>query len=149
MLAALLALVMILFDSRIALPEGINRPFPESLLFYPTIGFVVEILFHVLPLTLLLLLMTSIFKGLTFEQIIWPCILLVALLEPIFQTSFSLSGEYPWTAVIFIALHNFLFNFVQLALFKRFDFVSMYSFRLVYYLLWHIVWGVMRLQRLF
>jgi hypothetical protein len=148
-LAALLALFMILFDSRIVLPQDVNRPFPESLLFYPSMGFVVEILFHVLPLTLLLILLTSLFRGLTFEQIIWPCILLVALLEPILQTSFSFSESYPRTAVIFIALHNFLFNFIQLALFKRYDFVTMYSFRLVYYLLWHIVWGVMRLKLLF
>ena len=148
-LAAFLALIMIFFDSRIVLPQDVNRPFPESLLFYPTIGFVAEIIFHVLPLTLLLMIMTFLFKDLTFEQLIWPCILLVALLEPIFQTSFSLSKTYPWTAVIFIALHNFLFNFIQLALFKRYDFVTMYSFRLVYYLIWHIVWGVMRLQLLY
>ena len=148
-LATLLALIMILFDSRIVLPEDVNRPFPDSLLFYPTIGFVAEIVFHVLPLTLLLFLLTTLFKGLTFEQLIWPCVFIVALLEPIFQTSFSLSEGYPWTAVIFIALHNFLFNFIQLTLFKQYDFVTMYSFRLVYYLLWHIIWGVIRLQLLF
>jgi hypothetical protein len=148
-LAVLLALVMILFDSRIVLPEEVNRPFPESLLFYPTMGFVVEILVHVLPLALLLPVASAIFKDLTFEQIIWPCILIVALLEPILQTSFSLSSSYPRTAVIFIALHNFLFNFIQLALFKQYDFVTMYSFRLVYYLFWHIIWGVIRLQLLF
>ena len=134
---------------RIVLPEDVNRPFPDSLLFYPTIGFVAEIIFHVLPLTLLLFLLTTLFKGLTFEQLIWPCVFIVALLEPIFQTSFSLSEGYPWTAVIFIALHNFLFNFIQLTLFKQYDFVTMYSFRLVYYLLWHIIWGVIRLQLLF
>ena len=148
-LATLLALIMILFDSRIVLPEDVNRPFPDSLLFYPTIGFVAEIIFHVLPLTLLLFLLTTLFKGLTFEQLIWPCVFIVALLEPIFQTSFSLSEGYPWTAVIFIALHNFLFNFIQLTLFKQYDFVTMYSFRLVYYLFWHIIWGVIRLQLLF
>ena len=148
-LAALFALFMIAFDSKIVLPQDVNRPFPDSLLFYPTIGFVAEIIFHVLPLTLLLLVTTALFKNLTFEQLIWPCILVVALLEPIFQTTFSLSRTYPWTAVAFIALHNFLFNFTQLALFKQYDFVTMYSFRLSYYLLWHIVWGVIRLQVLF
>lgn len=148
-LATLLALIMILFDSGIVLPEDVNRSFPDALLFYPTIGFVAEIVFHVLPLTLLLFLLTTLFKGHTFEQLIWPCVFIVALLEPIFQTSFSLSEGYPWTAVIFIALHNFLFNFIQLTLFKQYDFVTMYSFRLVYYLFWHIIWGAIRLQLLF
>jgi hypothetical protein len=148
-LAVLLALAMIFFDSRIVLPPDVNRPYPDSLLFYPTIGFVAEIFFHVLPLTLLLVILSALFKNLTFEQIVWPCIIFVALWEPVFQTRFSLSAAYPWTAVIFIAVHNFLFNFIQLALFKRFDFVTMYGFRLVYYLLWHIVWGVIRLRLLF
>lgn len=39
--------------------------------------------------------------------------------------------------------------YTRLALFKRYDFVTMYTFRLVYYLLWHIVWGVIRLRLLF
>ena len=57
-LAVLFGLVMMFFDSRVVLPENINRPYPDSLLFYPTIGFVVEILFHVIPLTELLFLAT-------------------------------------------------------------------------------------------
>jgi hypothetical protein len=31
----------------------------------------------------------------------------------------------------------------------RYGFLSMYAFRLVYYLHWHIVWGYLRLQLLF
>lgn len=148
-LATLFALIMIFADSKIILPEDINRPFPDALLFYPTIGFVVEILFHVLPLTVLLVLTTSLFKNLTFAQVIWPCILFVALLEPIFQTILGYSRPYPWWVMAFIALHIFLLNFTQLALFKRYDFLTMYTFRVVYYLLWHIVWGVIRLRLLY
>ena len=149
-LAALLALAMIAFDRWIVLPQDVNRPFPD---------FAALLSHHRLcgrnPLprpaahAAAAALLSALFKNLTFEQMIWPCILFVALWEPIFQTRLSLSEAYPWTAVIFIALHNFLFNFVQLALFKRYDFVTMYSFRLVYYLLWHIVWGVIRLRVLF
>ena len=145
----LFALVMILFDSQVVFPEDVNRPFPDALLFYPSIGFVVEILFHLLPLTLLLIVLTSLFNNLGFKELIWPSILLVALLEPFFQTVIGFSSTYsPWVTR-FVALHIFLLNFCQLAIFKRYDFVSMYSFRLVYYLLWHIVWGVIRLKLLF
>ena len=148
-LAVLFALLMIGFDSRIILPEDVNRPYPDALLFYPTIGFAAEIIFHVLPLTLLLLITTTLFKSVTFAQLIWPCIFLVALVEPILQTVWGYSRPYPWWVLALIALHIFLFNLAGLALFKRYDFVTMYSFRLVYYLLWHIVWGVVRLQLLF
>jgi hypothetical protein len=33
--------------------------------------------------------------------------------------------------------------------FRRYDFASMYSFRLVYYAYWHVAWGVIRLKVLF
>lgn len=148
-LAMLFAGLMIFFDSRVVLPADVNRPFPDSLLFYPTIGFVVEIVFHVLPLTLLLLLATFLFKNRSFESLVWPCIFLVALLEPIFQTWFGFSRPYPAWVLAFVAVHNFLLNFTQLALFKRYDFVTMYSFRLVYYLFWHIIWDFFRLRILF
>ena len=148
-MAALFALVMILFDSKIVFPEDINRPFPDSLLFYPSIGFVVEILFHVLPLTVLLIVLTLLFKNLGFEEIIWPCILFVALLEPVFQTALGFSRSYPPWVTGFVALHIFLLNICQLTIFKRYDFVSMYSFRLMYYFLWHILWGVFRLKLLY
>jgi hypothetical protein len=39
--------------------------------------------------------------------------------------------------------------FLQLYVFRRFDFASMYAFRLVYYAYWHILWGVIRLKVLF
>ena len=148
-LALLFALLMILVDSRFPLPEDINRPLPQALFFYPSIAFVVDILFHVLPLALILFVLTALPGNLSFERIIWPTILLVALLEPLFQTSLSVnrSGS-PWLTG-YIALHIFLINLTQLALFKRYDFVTMYSFRLVYYALWHILWGVIRLRILF
>jgi hypothetical protein len=70
-------------------------------------------------------------------------------LEPVFQTTLGFSRAYPSWVTGFVALHIFLLNLCQLAIFKRYDFVSMYSFRLMYYLLWHIVWGVIRLKLLF
>lgn len=148
-LGALLAAIMILFDSQVLLPEDVNRPYPAALLFYPTIGFVVEIIFHVLPLAILLFAATALFKSVTFEQLVWPCIFFVALLEPFFQTWWGFSRPYPWWVLGIVALIIFLINLAQLALFKQYDFASMYALRLVYYLLWHVVWGVIRLRVLF
>jgi len=91
----------------------------------------VEILFHVLPLTILLISLTSILKNISYSYIIWICILIVALLEPSFQAlPMASSNHFPLWAVTIVWLNIFLFNLSQLLIFKRYDFISMYSFRL-------------------
>ena len=147
--ALLFAAAMILADILIVFPADVNRLFPESLPFYYSIAFVVEVLFHLLPLSILLFFLNALPGELNFARIIWPCILLVALLEPAFQTVMGFSRVYPPWVTLFVAVHIYLFNVAQLAVFQRYDFVSMLSVRLVYYLLWHILWGMLRLRWLF
>ena len=53
--ATLLALAILIADLLIRYPQDTNVPVPQAFLFYPAIGFVVEIIFHVLPFGLLLL----------------------------------------------------------------------------------------------
>jgi len=146
--AMVLAGLMILVDSRVVLSEDINAPFPQSLLFYPAVGYAAEILFHVLPLFLLLTLATSFSKSLQFETVIWPCILVVALVEPVFQAR-PMIGQYPTWSVAYVFVNVWIISMVGLTMFMRYDFVSMVAFRLMYYLLWHIVWGHVRLKWLF
>lgn len=149
-LAALLGIIMILVDTRIIFSADMNILFPESLLFYPVIGFLAEILFHVLPLTILLATLNLILKNVNSETIILISIPIVALLEPIYQTmDMASSKQFPLWAVIYVGVHIFLFNLFQLLIFKKYDFVSMYSFRLVYYMFWHIGWGYLRLRLIF
>lgn len=76
--------------------------------------------------------------------------LIVALLEPTFQTLLlGSSNPYPLWAVAIFWLNLFFFNVFQLLIFKRYDFISMYSFRLGYYIFWHFIWGYIRLKLLF
>jgi hypothetical protein len=42
-----------------------------------------------------------------------------------------------------------LINLCQLLIFRRYDFISMYTFRIAYYMLWHVLWGYARLRLLF
>ena len=128
------------------LPADTNVPLPWSLLFYTVIGYVAEIVFHVLPLTILLAFFGPLFKKLNMPGLIWFCIFVVSLLEPIFQVG---SGQPLSFAQAYIGLHIFAINVLQLYVFRRYDFVSMVSFRLFYYLYWHIIWGGLRLQWLF
>lgn len=147
-LAIPFAMAITLVDLKVVFPNDLNVLFPQSLLFYPVMGYIVEILFHLWPLSLLIFFLGTFFKRMRYKIIIGISILTVALLEPIYQILFYV-GQYPLWAVVYIGLHIFLFNLVQLLIFKRYDFISMYLFRLVYYLLWHILWGYMRLKLLF
>ena len=149
-LAALLGLIMIFVDTRIIFPAEINILFPQSIVFYPAIAFFVEILFHVLPITVLITLLNSILKNSNLETISWISILIISVAEPIYQTLDMVSSKhFPNWAVVYVGFHIFLINLFQLLIFKKYDFISMYSFRLVYYLFWHILWGYMRLSWLF
>lgn len=147
-LAVPFAIVAISVDIKFPFPKDMNVAYPNSLFFYPAIGYVAEFVFHVLPFGLLYLLLGRVFSGTDEQRIIWVSLLSAALLEPIFQVAYA-SSEDSRGVLVFVAVHLFLINTAQLMLFKSFDFLSMYAFRLSYYLLWHIVWGYARLRILF
>ena len=145
--ATLLAVPIVIADFFLRYPKDTNVPVPQALLFYPAVGFVAEIVFHVLPLALLMLALSPLAQRFGIERIVWLGILLVAVLEPTFQTLFE-GSVFTWRAA-YTWIHVFAIAVLQLYVFRRFDFVSMYSFRLIYYAYWHILWGVVRLKVLF
>lgn len=147
-LAAPFAIAIILVDLKVIFPHDLNVLFPQSLLFYPAMGYIVEILFHLLPLSVLVFFFGTFFKKMSYKIMITASIITVSLLEPVYQI-ISYIGQYPLWTVVYIGVHISLINLVQLLIFKRYDFISMYSFRLVYYILWHILWGYMRIKFLF
>ncbi len=149
-LATALASAAVLLDLAIAFPADMNVPLPAALLFYPAIGFLVEVMFHLLPLTLLLFLLTKFSPALGTDRSIGISILLVSLLEPAYQAfAMASSGRFPPWAVACVGVLVLAVNFFQLLLFKRYDFFSMFAFRLAYYLVWHVAWGSVRLHLLF
>lgn len=146
-LATLLGIAIIVADLVLRYPEEINVPMPGALLFYPAIGFVAEIVFHVLPLALVLLVLTPLRGRLDVNRIVSISIVFVAVSEPIFQVMFE---ENPLSATaLYTGFHVFAIALLQLIVFRRYDFMSMYAFRLFYYAYWHIAWGVIRLEVLF
>jgi hypothetical protein len=146
-LATVLAVPIIVADFIIRYPQGMNVPLPQALLFYPAVGFVAEIVFHILPLVVLLLILTPLAGRFGAQRVVWLAILLVAVAEPTFQVLFEVK-TFTW-GLVYTWVHVFVFAFLQLALFKRFDFVTMYAMRLFYYAYWHILWGTIRLEVLF
>jgi hypothetical protein len=146
-LVAAFGCIAISVDYQLPFPEDINILFPASLLFYPGIAFVVEILFHIVPLSILLILSTYFFKNLKSKNYLYLSFLVIALLEPTYQVKFM--EGFPCWAMVITWFNLLLFNLTQLNYFRKYGFLAMYSIRLLYYLIWHIVWGGVRLEILF
>jgi len=142
--------IVILMDFSAPLPADINIAFPVSILFYPVIGLPAEIIFHVIPITLIsggLSLLRSSWPN---ERILLISLLIAALIEPVYHVfSMYMSGDYRTPLMIMIGIHILLFSLFQLYLFRRHGFFHMYLCRLCYYLIWHILWGALRLQLLY
>jgi hypothetical protein len=142
--AAILGFGMIIVDYLSHLPDDINILFPYSLLYYPFFGYIVEVLFHMVPLYLTLSLAKR-FTALKDSKIL-SCLFLVCVFEPIFQLGLGFSVQIPLWTTLYIGLNIFFINLFQLVSYWRIDFFSMYAFRLTYYLFWHIIWGNLRLS---
>lgn len=145
--ATILGVAIVVADLMIRYPEDTNVPMPRALLFYPTVGFVAELVFHVLPFTLFLLALSPLRHRLGVSRMVWISIVVTAAAEPTFQVLFK--GEPLRGASLYTWVHVFAIAFLQLQVFKRYDFASMYIFRLTYYAYWHIIWGMIRLEVMF
>jgi len=142
------ALPVIAIDFFGAFPRDINVSAPQSFVFYPVIALVAETAFHAAPLAILLLLASPLATRLGRQRTRWSCAGLVAFIEPILQTIWA-SPDTPAWATAYVALHVFAINLAILYFFGRFDFLTAYGFRVLYYLAWHIGWGAARLPLLF
>jgi hypothetical protein len=140
MLATLFAVVMILVDWHTRLPYS-HVPPPQSFLFYPVMAFVAEVMFHAVPLAILLIALGSWGKARDPGRLVSSCVFLSSCLEPIFQVSMRASEAALSLVDAYVGLHVYVFNLLQLVVFRRYDFVSMFAFRLIYYLYWHVTWG--------
>jgi hypothetical protein len=147
--ATTLAVPVILVDVLVGFPRDMNVLPPESLAFYPAIGFVAEIVFHIIPIAVLFVVLKPLFRRLPPSSLIWTCLVLTSLVEAGFQVVFGGTGEALSFLGAYVGVHLFVFGLCQMYVFRRYDFVSMYAFRIVYYLYWHIAWGTIRLDVLF
>ena len=137
------ALIAITVDSVFGFSEDLNVEWPASVLFYLMITLVAEVIFHLLPVAALVLVSSSQWSDRTFDTRSLRVIGVAALAEPTFQIIAD-----P-TLAAFVFPHVYLIGVTQLSLLRRFGYISMVAFRLSYYLLWHVLWGVARLELLF
>jgi hypothetical protein len=140
LLGGALGSMPVLIDLWQRFPEDINVLFPRSVLFYPTIGVLAEIVFHLLPATLLLVLFRA-----SIRKHPWVLVVLVAAVEPVFQVAFGLEANGLTLRDGLVFLEVFAFGLVQLRVFLKYGFFAMYVCRIGFYLTWHFWWGSMRL----
>jgi hypothetical protein len=131
-------------DLTIGFPAGINVALPEALLFYPSMGYLAQLALHVIPFALILATARLLFRSMSEDRRIWLAILLAASIESVFQITMSASQSS--LLPVFVSVHLFAFGTAELLLFRRLDFLAMYTFRLTYYVYWHLLWGWLRLQ---
>ena len=138
----LLAAAAIGSDLLLRYAEDTNVAMRDALRFYPAIAVFVEIAFHAVPIAVLIafLGMPTGFDA-TFWRIAIPVALIESVVQAVYATSISTS--------VFSAVHLMVFGVVQVWIFWRFGFMWMLGFRLAYYFLWHVAWGVARLKWLF
>lgn len=146
LLACVFAIPVVAVDLLGGFPEEINVRAPASLLFYPAIAFVAESVFHVIPLGVAATITGP--SGPPRRVRLIGVVLLIATLEPILQVAWGAGGSPTW-ANGYVGVHVFAFNLIGLWWFFRSGFLAMYLFRVVYYLTWHVAWGVLRLDLLF
>lgn len=135
-------------DVAIGFSEDMNTPWPRSVLFYPAIALVAEVVFHLVPLTLVIAAAGGRWAGAEPGRRVWPVIAVVAASETIFQVLNALGEPEPVIAA-FVGPHLFAIGVYELMALRRFGFVAIAVFRLTYYLLWHIAWGALRLEFLY
>lgn len=139
---------ILIADSTLGFGESINISWPTSILFYPVMGFVAEVAFHLAPLALVDVVTRRTSWTLGAGKAIAPLVL-VASIEAVYQLLGSATAETsPWL-LAYLALHMSVFGFLGLTALRRHGFGAMMWLRLVYYLIWHVVWGALRLEVLF
>ncbi|MCY3410519.1 MAG: hypothetical protein INQ03_02675 [Candidatus Heimdallarchaeota archaeon] len=142
-LGMLFSSITILIDYTIGFGDDINVGIGDGLLFYPAIAMIVEIVFHLLPMTILYSVILKLTNN-GRETALLIGTLCIASFEPTFQLIFTSFDNFSTWMVVVFWIHLFLFNLFQLRMFKKFSFNHMYIMRIGYYILWHILWEIIR-----
>ncbi len=141
----LLAGISILLDLTLYYPKDMHVLLPESLLFYPLMGAVAEFVFHLLPISLIAWWLKLRGGDALWNNWTWV-LAVIAMLEPSFQIYYH---PYAIGYSVILWLNLYVFNLLQLQLFRNYGFWALFGSRMWYYLIWHLLWGTLRQDLLF
>ncbi len=146
--AVAFAVVVVIADCTLTFDADINVRWPGSLVFYPVIAPIAETVFHLVPLAVLATALDLDFDTPDLGRRAMVAIVLVASIEAVFQAVAASDADHV-ALTAFVIVHLFAIGLAELLLFWRYGLVAMLAFRLMYYSLWHIGWGYLRLRVLF
>ena len=121
---------------------SIHIEWPASMLIYPGGAIIVEVIYRLFLIPLFLWLISSvILRGRSQDQVFWALAALTSLLEPLSQDLAGVLHGPMRLAFAAVFAEDFALNFVQAAMFRRYGFLSAVWVRVVFYLLWHVLWA--------
>ena len=146
LLGTVLPIPMLVVDVLGGFPRALNVSAPASFLFYPAVAVVAEFIFHVTPLAFVAVAAALVSEA--DERARTVAMTVAALPEPVLQVAWGAAHSPAWANGC-VGLQLLIFNLIGLRLFQRHGFFAAYLYRLSYYLVWHILWGYLRLGVLF
>lgn len=121
---------------------SIHIPFPASLLIYPGGAIIVNVLYYLVPITLVVGLVSLVVPARrSLKPAFWVAGVLAAAIEP--ATQGSSNGLGPTLVAVFFA-QDYLFNLTQVWMFWRAGFGASVVLRVAMYLIWHVLYGVLQ-----
>ena len=129
--------------------------FPQSLVVYTSFSAFLELLYLVLPVSLLLWLIAGVFlrsRGETTTY--WVLALLASAIEladqgsSIVASATAAGGSFDLVGIVLYAVHSFGFNFSAAVLFRRYGLLAPILVRVGNYIVWHILFGHLYLDRM-
>jgi hypothetical protein len=121
---------------RLGIPT-IHISLPASLLVYPGGAIIVEILYRLFPIPVVLWVFGRISRGGGLERAFWVLAASTSLIEPLGDLGLRPLGV---AAMASVFLEDYALNLAQAWTFRRSGFLASILLRVVFYLVWHIVW---------
>ena len=121
--------------------SSIHIDWPASVFIYPGGAIIVEVIYRLFLVPLLLWLISSlILRGRSKNTVFWILAVLTSLLEPLSQDLSGMLHEPQHLTFALVFIEDFALNFVQATMFRKYGFFGSVWVRIVFYLLWHVLW---------
>ncbi len=117
-------------------------PFPGPLLFYSGGAIIVEVFYRLLPIPLLLWLISNLaLRGRAQDRVFLVLAALTSLIEPATQDLIALQRSELVAAASAVFVIDYVLNFAQAILFRRYGFLASILLRVAAYAVWHVIYG--------
>jgi hypothetical protein len=119
---------------------SIHISFPASVIVYPGGAIIVEILYRLFPLPLLVWLVSNLLlRERRQTETFWAAAIVLSTIEPLGDLGLKAFGFATMAAVF---AEDYALNLTQAYLFRRLGFLAAILMRAVFYVVWHVLWGL-------